>query len=375
MLIAKRVLLPAFIHGGFAKSVLPLSLNGKNCFARFLAMSPTLPSTPPPGKKTLKKMPSLKRARAADSTPPAKKSAKTTTTAGIPVDDLMKGTVHKQADGVKSYQGNDTADHFNIISWNVNGLRAVIKKFAVFDEMAKKEKPHVICLQEIKLDETEAIKIPTVIKGYQTVWNPCTVKKGYSGTALLIREDIFNKTTITTSILGGGFNDEGRIQVVEFEDKDFLLINTYVPNAGADLKRLEYRTKEWDVALRNYMKREVDNGKSVILTGDLNVAHLDVDIHNPKGNQKSAGFTPQERNSFSELLETGFSDTFRELHPTKTGFYTYFSYRSNGRAKNMGWRLDYFIVNDSLMDKVVASSILSAYEGSDHVPVQLLLKN
>ena len=286
----------------------------------------------------------------------------------------MNGPTHAACEEslVEEYVGNKVADsHFNIISWNVNGIRALLGKGSPVQELATRENPQVICFQETKIDASKTDKVPSLAKGYTMHWNCCSVKNGYSGTAMLIRDDV-KGVKVTTDDLGGNFNDEGRIQCAHF--KDFVLINTYVPNAGAKLERLDYRCDEWNKALLTYMKKLKKSGKNVIWTGDLNVAHTEIDLKNPKTNTKSAGFTPQERAGFTETLEAGFVDSFRASHPDAMYYYSFWGYRTKGRVTNTGWRLDYFVVNSEFADKIAASSILPAYGGSDHCPIQCLVE-
>ena len=304
---------------------------------------------------------------------PAAKQAKAGGTE-LPVDPLMVGPVHAATgDIVHEYRGNEVpAGCLNVVSWNVNGLRALLKKGNLLQELQTRENPDVICLQEIKIDEAEVAKLGDLLPGYTVHWNCCTVKKGYSGTAMLVRDDVNGQVSVTTTELGDEHNSEGRFQLLSYADKKWCLINTYVPNSGDKLVRLDYRTKEWDVVLRRFMTSQVEAGWNVVWTGDLNVCHKETDLRNPKGNVKNAGFTPEERAGMTTTLGAGFVDTWRASHPEAELFYSFWGYRFNARAKNNGWRLDYFIVNDAFAGSVTASSILSAYQGSDHCPVQLL---
>ncbi|XP_011627683.1 DNA-(apurinic or apyrimidinic site) lyase, chloroplastic isoform X1 [Amborella trichopoda] len=265
----------------------------------------------------------------------------------------------------------DGTKHVKILSWNVNGLRALLKLegFSAL-QLAQKENFDVLCLQETKLQEKDAEKFKqSLIDGYEnSFWTCSSSKLGYSGTAIISRiKPLFVK-------YGLGLPDhdhEGRVVTVEFDT--FFLISSYVPNSGEGLKRLTYRIEQWDPSLSNYAK-ELEKFKPVILTGDLNCAHQEIDIHNPSGNRRSAGFTDEERTSFrTNFLANGFVDTFRRQHPGVVG-YTYWGYRHGGRKTNKGWRLDYFLVSDSIADKVHDSYILPEIDGSDHCPIGLTLK-
>ena len=308
--------------------------------------------------------------RALSETTPAKKTAKVESQ--YPVDGLIKGSSHPLVKDIRSaYVGNviNSEKQWNIISWNVNGLKALTAKFDALGTLCKTENPDVVCLQEIKMDDSQVVKYNNIVDGYQISWNCCQARKGYSGTACLIRNDVFKDVQVSTSEIPPEFNEEGRLQTIEFDT--FYLINTYVPNSGSKLERLDYRVDEWDVMLREYITK-LRKTKNVIWTGDLNVSHQEIDLKNPKNNHKTSGFTPQERNSFSTTLESGFIDTFRELHPNERDFFSYWGYRQNCRPRNVGWRLDYFVVNKDFYPKVSASSILPAYLGSDHCPIQLV---
>lgn len=244
------------------------------------------------------------------------------------------------------------------ISWNVNGLRAVVKKgfVDIFNELDA----DFFCLQETKL---QAGQIDLELPGYNQYWNYAE-KKGYSGTA------IFTKHEPIDVKYGMGieeFDHEGRLITLEYNE--FFLITCYTPNSQNELKRLDYRM-EWEEAFRNYLK-ELDQQKPVIFCGDLNVAHQNIDLKNWKTNQKNAGFTPEEREKFSTLLDNGFIDTFRYFYPETTGIYSWWSYRFNARKNNAGWRIDYFCVSERLKDNLIDAKILTEIEGSDHCPVQL----
>ena len=250
-----------------------------------------------------------------------------------------------------------------IISWNVNGIRACVNKG--FLDYFKEVDADIFCLQETKLQEGQ---IELDLEGYHQFW--CYAeKKGYSGTA------IFSKQKPLNVIYGINNKEietpnEGRVITLEFED--FYMITVYTPNSQNELKRLDYRMK-WDDAFRNYIT-ELDNKKPVILCGDLNVAHREIDLKNPKGNRRNAGFTDEERNKFSELLEAGFIDTYRYFNPDKTEAYSWWSYRFKAREKNAGWRIDYFCASEKIKDRLVSADIHKDILGSDHCPVELVIK-
>lgn len=258
-----------------------------------------------------------------------------------------------------------------LMSWNVNGLRALLKleSFSAL-QLAQREDFDVLCLQETKLQEkdVEAIK-QGLLDGYDNSFWTCSVSKlGYSGTAIISR---IKPISVKYGLGLSDHDSEGRLVTAEFDS--FYLINGYVPNSGDGLRRLSYRVKEWDSSLSDYMK-ELEKSKPVILTGDLNCAHQEIDIFNPAGNKRSAGFTIEERESFeNSFLSKGFVDTFRKQHPGVVG-YTYWGYRHGGRKTNQGWRLDYFLVSESIAEKVHDSYILPDVTGSDHCPIGLVLE-
>ncbi|KAK1292424.1 Apurinic endonuclease-redox protein [Acorus calamus] len=266
--------------------------------------------------------------------------------------------------------GNDTRS-VKLMSWNVNGLRALLKleTFSAL-QLAQEENFDVLCLQETKLQEKDVEDIKDrLIDGYDNSFWTCSVSKlGYSGTAIISR---IKPISVKYGLGVLDHDSEGRLVTVEFDT--FYLICGYVPNSGDGLKRLTYRIEQWDTSLSNYMK-ELEKSKPVILTGDLNCAHQEIDIFNPAGNRRSAGFTDEERKSFElNFLSRGFVDTFRKQHPDVVG-YTYWGFRHNGRKTNKGWRLDYFLVSESIADKVHDSYILPHVTGSDHCPIGLILK-
>ena len=246
------------------------------------------------------------------------------------------------------------------ISWNVNGLRACVQKgFMDFFQQADAD---FFCLQETKLQEGQ---IQLELPGYEQFW--CYAeKKGYSGTA------IFAKAAPLSVACGLGIPEldtEGRLITLEYPE--FYLVTCYTPNAQQELARLDHRLK-WEAAFRDYLAG-LDERKPVILCGDLNVAHQEIDLKNPASNRGSAGFSDEERACFSQLLERGFTDTFRYQNPTATGMYSWWSYRFKARENNAGWRIDYFVVSDRLRDRIVNTDIYSQILGSDHCPVGLEL--
>lgn len=247
------------------------------------------------------------------------------------------------------------------ISWNVNGLRACVTKG--FMDFFKEIDADIFCLQETKLQEGQ---INLELEGYYDYWNYAQ-KKGYSGTA------IFSKNKAIGVKYGIGIEEhdnEGRVITLEFED--FYFVTVYTPNSQQGLKRLDYRMK-WEDDFREYLNR-LDEVKPVIMCGDLNVAHADIDLKNPKTNRKNAGFTDDERNKFTDFLNSGFIDTYRYFNPDKEGVYSWWSYRFNARNNNAGWRIDYFCVSDKLKERLVSADIHTEILGSDHCPVELVIK-
>ena len=245
-----------------------------------------------------------------------------------------------------------------LISWNVNGLRACVGKG--FLDFFHEIRADAVCLQETKMQPGQ---LTLELEGYSQYWNSA-VKKGYSGTA------VFTKKT-PVSVKNGmdipEHDNEGRVITCEYED--FYLVTVYTPNAQSELARLDYRMT-WDDAFREYLL-ELDAKKPVIVCGDMNVAHREIDLKNPGPNRCSAGFTDEEREKFTRLLDAGFTDSFRYLHPDLTGAYSWWSYRFKARQNNAGWRIDYFLVSDRIKDKIVTASILPEVMGSDHCPVML----
>lgn len=248
-----------------------------------------------------------------------------------------------------------------LISWNVNGLRACVGK-GFYESIAALD-ADVVCLQETKL---QAGQIDLALEGYETYWNYAD-KKGYSGTAIFTRRHPLS----VTYGLGIDLHDhEGRIITAEYED--FYLVTAYVPNSQDGLRRLDYR-QQWDKDLRAYLK-ELETRKPVVLCGDLNVAHREIDLKNPKSNRKNAGFTDEEREGFQQLLDAGFVDTFRHFYPDQTDIYSWWSYRFRAREKNAGWRIDYFVVSEALRPLLESAAIHTEIFGSDHCPVEVVLR-
>ena len=248
-----------------------------------------------------------------------------------------------------------------LISWNVNGIRACVQKG--FLDFFNEVDADIFCIQESKLQEGQ---INLELEGYHQYWNYAE-KKGYSGTA------IFTKKEPISVYYGLGIEEhdrEGRVITLEFED--FYMITVYTPNSQNGLARLDYRMK-WEEDFKNYLKN-LEKTKPVIVCGDSNVANKEIDLKNPKTNRKNAGFTDDEREKFTELLNSGFIDTFRYFYPDTTGIYSWWSYRFNARKNNAGWRIDYFIVSELLKDRLVSANIHTEVLGSDHCPVELIIE-
>ena len=242
-----------------------------------------------------------------------------------------------------------------LISWNVNGLRACVGK-GFFDFLAA-EQPDMMCLQETKLQPEQAPQV----EGYHEYWNSAE-KKGYSGVAL------FSKSEPHAVMYGLGIDEhdhEGRVITADYGE--FYLVTVYTPNSQDELKRLDYRM-QWEDDFRAYLQK-LDAEKPVIVCGDMNVAHKEIDLKNPKTNRRNAGFTDEEREKMTELLAAGFTDTFRHFYPDVTGAYSWWSYRFKAREKNAGWRIDYFLVSDRFIERVKDARILNDVFGSDHCPV------
>ena len=249
-----------------------------------------------------------------------------------------------------------------LISWNVNGLRACMGKG--FPEFVAEAEPDLLCLQETKL---QAGQLELELSGYRQYWNYAE-KKGYSGTAVFSRQE---PLAVTYGLGQEEHDREGRLITLEFED--FFLVTVYTPNAQEKLARIDYRLR-WEEAFREQLIR-LDGRKPVVICGDMNVAHQEIDLKNPGPNRGNAGFSDEERGAFGRLLEAGFTDTFRLLHPDATGAYSWWSYRFHAREKNAGWRIDYFLVSDRLAPRVRRADILAQVQGSDHCPVLLELDN
>uniref|UniRef100_A0A8C8RXT6 DNA repair nuclease/redox regulator APEX1 n=1 Tax=Pelusios castaneus TaxID=367368 RepID=A0A8C8RXT6_9SAUR len=284
-----------------------------------------------------------------------------------------KGAKEKAAEGPILYQDppnklispSGQKYTLKITSWNVDGLRAWVKKKGL--EWVREEDPDVLCLQETKCAEKllppEVQDMPEYPHKY---WACAGAKEGYSGVALLCKTE---PLSVAYGIGEEEHDQEGRVITAEFPSH--FVVTAYVPNAGRGLVRLGYRQR-WDAAFRAYL-RGLDARKPLVLCGDLNVAHAEIDLKNPKGNKKSAGFTLEERQGFGELLAAGFTDTFRHLYPTTPHAYTFWTYMMNSRAKNVGWRLDYFLLSARLLGTLCDSKIRSQAMGSDHCPVTLYL--
>lgn len=244
------------------------------------------------------------------------------------------------------------------ISWNVNGIRACAKKG--FLDFFKEADADIFCIQETKMQEGQ---LDLELDGYEQYWN-YAVKKGYSGTAVFTKE---RPLAVTYGMAIEEHDQEGRVITLEYED--FYFVTVYTPNSQSELARLDYRMT-WEDDFLAYLKG-LEEKKPVVFCGDLNVAHKEIDLKNPKTNRKNAGFTDEERGKFTDLLAAGFTDTFRYLYPDVEGIYSWWSYRFSARAKNAGWRIDYFCVSDCLKDKVEDAKILTDVMGSDHCPIEL----
>ena len=262
-----------------------------------------------------------------------------------------------------------------IFSWNVNGIRAIIQK-GEFQKFIKKYQPDILCLQETKAKRGQAeIDLP----GYEEFWNDAD-RAGYSGTAIFTKiqplsvrygfSDTVNQKYNFTDKFGDA-SREGRVTTAEFED--FFLVTQYTPNAKTALERLNFRHNIWDPAFLEYVK-ELENIKPVIFCGDLNVAHREIDLARPKENHRNAGFTDEERAGFQNYIDAGFIDTFRQINGDIADRYTWWSYRTRGRERNVGWRIDYFVVSKAIADRVKNSEIFDEQMGSDHCPVGIVLE-
>ena len=248
-----------------------------------------------------------------------------------------------------------------LISWNVNGIRACVNKG--FTEFFDKIDADIFCIQETKCQPGQ---IELNFEGYKAYWNSAE-RKGYSGTAIFTKKEPMN---VTYGIGIEEHDKEGRVITLEFEN--FYMVNIYTPNAKRGLERLDYR-QIWEDKIRNYLLK-LNKIKPVIMCGDLNVAHEEIDLKNPKSNRGNAGFTDEEREKMTELLHSGFVDSFRFLYPDKTDSYSWWSYMGKAREKNVGWRIDYFIVSEDIKDKIKEAMIYPEVMGSDHCPVGLIIE-
>ena len=264
----------------------------------------------------------------------------------------------EQSCGRKSAIETEKLSMKKMISWNVNGLRACLGKG--FLEYLKESDADIFCIQESKLQEGQ---VELELPGYHQYWNYAE-KKGYSGTAMFTKEE---PVSVAYGLGIEEHDHEGRVITAEFPE--YYVVTCYTPNSQDGLKRLDYRM-QWEDAFRAYLKA-LETKKPVIFCGDLNVAHQEIDLKNPKTNRKNAGFSDEERAKFTELLEAGFVDTFRYFYPDQEGIYSWWSYRFSARAKNAGWRIDYFCVSESLKDRLVDAKIHTEVMGSDHCPVEL----
>ncbi|MBK1883891.1 exodeoxyribonuclease III [Luteolibacter pohnpeiensis] len=249
-----------------------------------------------------------------------------------------------------------------LLSWNVNGMRAVLGKG--FGDFVSAEQPDILCLQETKA-RPEQVPMPPELDGYHAFWNSAQ-KPGYSGVAVFTRSEPIEVQE------GMGFEDhdkEGRVLTLEYPD--FILVNVYTPNSQDGLRRLPYRM-EWDEVFRQHLMTQALK-KPVIFCGDLNVAHQEIDLARPKDNRMSAGFSDEERAGFGKLLDSGFTDSFRHLHPETRDAYSWWSYRGGARGRNVGWRIDYFGLSTPLVDRLKSAEILPHVMGSDHCPVSITL--
>ena len=252
-------------------------------------------------------------------------------------------------------------EKITLISWNVNGLRACVQKG--FTDYFEKSGADVFCIQETKLQEGQIDFAP---EGYYGYWNYAE-KKGYSGVAMFTKTE---PVSVTYGMNMAEHDTEGRIITAEFEK--YYLVTCYTPNSQNELKRLDYRM-EWEAAFRSYIS-ELEGKKPVIICGDLNVAHKEIDLKNPKTNRKNAGFTDEERREMTALLDSGYIDSFRYFYPAAEGEYSWWSYRFKAREKNAGWRIDYFLASEKLKDSLKSASIHQEVFGSDHCPVELVIE-
>lgn len=251
--------------------------------------------------------------------------------------------------------------YMKLISWNVNGIRACVTKG--FMDFFNEIDADIFCIQESKMQEGQLV---LDMPGYHQYWNYAE-KKGYSGTAIFTKKE---PLSVTYGLGIEEHDKEGRVITLEFED--FYMVTCYTPNSQNELKRLDYRMK-WENDFKVYLKN-LEKTKPVIMCGDLNVAHKEIDLKNPKTNRKNAGFTDEEREKLTDLLKAGFIDTFRYFKPDVTGIYSWWSYRFNSRKNNAGWRIDYFLVSEDMKDRLVSADIHTEVLGSDHCPVELVIE-
>jgi exodeoxyribonuclease-3 len=265
----------------------------------------------------------------------------------------------------KDSQRTSASNGMNIVSWNVNGLRSLYNQghWAWFE----KHKPDIFCLQEIKAEESQLPPDIQKPKGYFAYFNSSKERKGHAGVALY---STIEPKSVNFDVLHDGFNTQGRL--IEGVFKDFVLLNIYFPNGGGAPEKLDFKLRYYDAFLE-YINELKDSGKSVIFCGDVNVAHEEIDIARPKENAHHVGFLPEERAWFDEVLSAGFIDTFRHLHPNKKDAYTYWDQVSRARDRNVGWRLDYFVVSPDIMPKVKSSEMHPDVYGSDHCPIELVI--
>lgn len=257
------------------------------------------------------------------------------------------------------------SEELRLVSWNVNGLRATLKKDPSFEDIFHTLNADVFAIQETKLQDDQRANLGLEFEGYAQTWN-CAVRKGYSGTAVWSKEE---PRQVIRQIGCEVADDEGRVCALEFDK--YWFVNVYTPNAQNELKRIDARLA-WDARYRDFL-RELAADKPVVTCGDYNVAHQEIDLKNPGPNRGNAGFSDEERESFDKLLDAGFVDTFRSRHPDVTGAYSWWSYRFRARQNNAGWRIDYFLVSKDIADRVTSASILNEVYGSDHCPVELTI--
>jgi exodeoxyribonuclease-3 len=262
-----------------------------------------------------------------------------------------------------------TANPHRIVSWNVNGLRAFIRKHSDHAFLQRSDYD-VLCLNETKLQDSNVAEFRSVFSRFpHQYWTCSQARKGYSGVCILSK---LPAISVKYGIDAHKHDQEGRVVTAEFPD--FFIVSSYIPNAGQNLERLKYRVSEWDIAMKQHLKHLEAQGKGVIWLGDLNVVHQEIDIYSLKGKEKSAGCTPEERNSFGETLADGFVDSFRQLYPARRIYSLYSLRHPNSRRLNRGWRLDYIVVSAALMSRVEDSIIHDSVEGSDHVPIEVVIR-